>query len=172
MNNGTGTRDSTLRDKNTTDAVVGVVIGSAIIPYGKVSGLNWGEVAPLTQVSYHPLAQDLTLPVHPADDPRFVHAVRFLRDRLLESVDADMRIRLAGRLYRISWADRRRIPQDDTAFWMTSGMRVVEHAGPVPADVVPTGEEQITLLIDGERLVFHLVGMSESEAPPRLPDAD
>ncbi|WP_421723394.1 hypothetical protein [Bauldia sp.] len=117
------------------------------------------------------MAQELVLPVHPADDPRFVHAVRYLRDRLLESVDIDMQIRLAGRLYHISWADRRRIPQDDAAFWMTSGMRVIEHRGLVPADVVPTGEEQITLLIDGERLVFHLVALDEPDAPMALPDA-
>lgn len=116
------------------------------------------------------MAQDLILPEHAADDPRFVHAVRLLRDHLLAAVDIDMRIRLAEQLYRISWADRRRIPQTDSAFWMTSGMQVVERGGTVPADVVATGEEQITLLIDSERLVFHLVALDEPDTPPALPD--
>ena len=44
---------------------------------------------------------------------------------------------------------------------MTAGMRVLERRGQRPAEVVSTGEEQITLMIDGERLVFHLVEAGE-----------
>jgi hypothetical protein len=35
--------------------------------------------------------------------------------------------------------------------------------------VLPTGEEQITLVIDGERLVFHLVEAARESGQPVLP---
>jgi hypothetical protein len=47
-------------------------------------------------------------------------------------------------------------------FAMTAGMRVLERRGASPAEVVSTGEEQITMMIDGERLVFHLIEIDET----------
>ena len=65
-------------------------------------------------------------------------------------------------------ANRHPAEGDKPYFDLTSAMRVVDDRNRAPA-VVSTGEEQITLVIDGERFIFHLV-----EAAPdreRLPPA-
>ena len=102
-------------------------------------------------------ARDLTLPDASFDDETFADAVRMLRDHLLGAIDVDLAIAIDGQAYRISWADRRAVRAPEVMFAMTAGMRVIERRGAAPAEVVSTGEEQITMMIDGERLVFHLV---------------
>ena len=116
------------------------------------------------------MQQDLILPDTEADEITFAEAVRLLRDHLIAAVEVDQMIRLGGVSYRITWGDRRPTFNvgPDAEFWMTSGMRVVDGRGAVPPEVLPTGEEQITLAIDGERLVFHLVA-TENE-PPLAPE--
>lgn len=98
--------------------------------------------------------QDLVLP--DPSDAEFAKAVRALRDHLLGAVDVDRRIVLNGHPYVVAWADRRPAEPDEPYFDLTSAMRVVDRAGHA-AEVVSTGEEQITLVIDGERFIFHLV---------------
>lgn len=116
------------------------------------------------------MERELILPDTDADEITFAEAVRLLRDHLVAAVDVDQMIRLGGILYRITWGDRRPTLSAgaDAEFWMTSGMRVVDGRGTVPPEVLPTGEEQITLAIDGERLVFHLVAASDE--PPLPPE--
>ena len=103
------------------------------------------------------MTRDLVLPNAAHDDASFADAVRQLRDHLLGAVEVDLAIAIDGQEYRISWADRRSVATPELMFAMTSGMRVLERRGADPAEVVSTGEEQITMMIDGERLVFHLV---------------
>lgn len=110
------------------------------------------------------MTRDLVLPHAGFDDERFADAVRQLRDHLLGAVDVDLAIAIDGQEYRIAWADRRSVATPEVMFAMTAGMRVLERRGATPAEVVSTGEEQITMMIDGERLVFHLV---EAEAHAR-----
>jgi hypothetical protein len=113
------------------------------------------------------MPQDLVLP--DPGDAEFAVAVRTLRDHLLGAVDVDLEITLDGQPYVVAWADRRPAPHDEPYFDLTSAMRVVEGDDDGP-EVVSTGEEQITLVIDGERFVFHLVEVSaESERVKRLP---
>ena len=109
----------------------------------------------------------LTLP-DPADHPdAYERAVRQLRDHLVGAVEVDRRIGLNGRAYVVAWGDRRPAAGREPGFSLTPGMRVIDHRGSAPAEVVPTGEEQITLVVDGERLVFHLV--EDDGGPARLP---
>ncbi len=107
------------------------------------------------------MARNLALPDAAADDESFADAVRMLRDHLLGAVEVDLAIAIDGQPYRIAWADRRAVPTPELMFAMTAGMRVLERRGQRPAEVVSTGEEQITMMIDGERLVFHLVELDE-----------
>lgn len=103
------------------------------------------------------MTRDLVLPHAGFDDAEFADAVRQLRDHLLGAVEVDLAIAIDGEEYRIAWADRRSVATPEVLFAMTAGMRVLERRGTTPAEVVSTGEEQITMMIDGERLVFHLV---------------
>jgi len=103
------------------------------------------------------MTRHLVLPDAAHDDATFADAVRQLRDHLLGAVEVDLAIAIDGQEYRIAWADRRSVATPELLFAMTSGMRVLERRGAGPAEVVSTGEEQITMMIDGERLVFHLV---------------
>ena len=115
------------------------------------------------------MTRDLLLPDTEADEITFAEAVRLLRDHLIGAVDVDQAIRLGDIAYRITWGDRRPAPGSTEAeFWMTSGMRVMEGRGGTRPDVLPTGEEQITLVVDGERLVFHLVALADE--PPLPPE--
>ena len=107
------------------------------------------------------MTRELALPDVATDDDSFADAVRMLRDHLLGAVDVDLTISIDGQPYQIAWADRRVVPTPEVMFAMTAGMRVLERRGSTPAEVVSTGEEQITLMIDGERLVFHLVEAGE-----------
>jgi hypothetical protein len=113
------------------------------------------------------MPQDLILP-----DPsgaEFATAVRALRDHLLGAVDVDREIVLDGRPYVVAWANRHVAADEPPYFDLTSAMRVVHDRRDHAPAVVSTGEEQITLVIDGERFIFHLV-----EARPdrdRLPPA-
>ena len=116
------------------------------------------------------MPQDLVLP-----DPNhaeFDGALRTLRDHLLGAVDVDLQISLDGQPYVVAWADRRPAAFDAPYFDITSAMRVVERK-PHAAEVIGTGEEQITLVIDGERFIFHLVevpdeaGGGTRRLPPR-----
>lgn len=113
--------------------------------------------------------RDLVLPDAGFDDETFAEAVRQLRDHLLGAVDVDLAIAINGQEYHIAWADRRSVWTPEVMFAMTAGMRVIERRGGSPAEVVSTGEEQITIMIDGERLVFHLVETDEhGRRPHRL----
>lgn len=112
------------------------------------------------------MPDNLPLPDTAADDASFADAVRMLRDHLLGAVEVDLTISIDGQPYSIAWADRRAVPTPQVMFAMTAGMRVLERRGPAPAEVVSTGEEQITMMIDGERLVFHLVE-AEADGSPR-----
>ena len=89
--------------------------------------------------------------------------MRTLRDHLLGAVDEDLQISLDGQPYVVAWADRRPAEFDAPYFDITSAMRVVEREHR-SAEVVGTGEEQITLVIDGERFIFHLVEVSDEPA--------
>jgi hypothetical protein len=112
------------------------------------------------------MPQDLVLP--DPDDAEFATAVRALRDHLLGAVDVDREITLDGHPYVVAWADRRPAEGAHPYFDLTSAMRVVDDRNRMPA-VVSTGEEQITLVIDGERFIFHLVeAVADRE---RLPPA-
>ena len=111
--------------------------------------------------------RDLVLPHAGFDDQDFADAVRQLREHLLGAVEVDLAIAIDGQEYRISWADRRSVATLEVMFAMTSGMRVLERRGTSPAEVVSTGEEQITMMIDGERLVFHLVEVGDTERRSR-----
>jgi hypothetical protein len=115
------------------------------------------------------MAKDLTIPDATTDDAEFERAVRILLDHLLGAVDVDLEITLAGRPFVIAWADRRPTDADEVTVAMTAGMRVVEGRGGAPPEVLPTGEEQITIVIDGERLVFHLMTVERDQ--PRAGDA-
>lgn len=108
------------------------------------------------------MPRELALPDAAADDEAFADAVRMLRDHLLGAVEVDLAIAIDGQPYRIAWADRRTVKTPELLFAMTAGMRVLERRGASPAEVVSTGEEQITMMIDGERLVFHLVELDEN----------
>jgi hypothetical protein len=110
------------------------------------------------------MPRDLALPDVTTDDAAFADAVRMLRDHLLGAVDVDLTISIDGQPYDIAWADRRPVATAETMFAMTAGMRVVERRGSTPAEVVSTGEEQITMVIDGERLVFHLLEVGDGPA--------
>jgi hypothetical protein len=109
------------------------------------------------------MAQELALPDFARDDARYELAVRALRDHLLGAVDVDREIGLNGRAYVVAWADRRATDTDAVACSLASGMRVLDEGGARP-EIVGTGEEQITIVVDGERLVFHLV---ETDGPGR-----
>lgn len=111
------------------------------------------------------MPQDLVLP--DPDDTEFAAAVRELRDHLLGAVDVDLQISLDGQSYVVAWADRRPVRNDQPYFDLTSAMRVVDDRKNAP-HVVSTGEEQITLVIDGERFVFHLVEVHDDDRR-RLP---
>ena len=100
------------------------------------------------------MSKDLTLP--DPEDADFASAVRTLRDHLLGAVDVDRQITLDGHPYVVAWANRHPAEGDKPYFDLTSAMRVVDDRNRAPA-VVSTGEEQITLVIDGERFIFHLV---------------
>ena len=113
-------------------------------------------------------ARDIALPDSADDAERFAAALRALRDHLLGAVDIDREIRLNGRPYVVEWGDRRAAPATDLAFSLSGGMRVVEGDEVSPAEVVSSGEEQITLVIDGERFVFHLIS-ADARPSPRLP---
>lgn len=113
------------------------------------------------------MPQDLVLP--DPDDAEFAAAVRELRDHLLGAVDVDLQISLDGQPYVVAWADRRPVRDAEPYFDLTSTMRVVDGEDDAP-QVVSTGEEQITLVIDGERFVFHLVEV-QSDEMRRLPPA-
>jgi hypothetical protein len=114
------------------------------------------------------MPRELIIPEATSDDAEFQRAVRVLRDHLLGAVDVDMEITLADRPFRIAWADRRPTSAEpDVA--MTAGMRVVEGTGGAPPEVLPTGEQQLSLVIDGERLVFHLITVRDEDGPD--PDA-
>ena len=116
------------------------------------------------------MTRDLALPDASVDDESFADAVRMLRDHLLGAVEVDLTIAIDGQPYRIAWADRRAVPTPQLMFAMTAGMRVLERRGADPARVISTGEEQITMMLDGERLVFHLVEVDEDgRRRPRLP---
>jgi hypothetical protein len=116
------------------------------------------------------MTRDLALPDVNTDDESFADAVRMLRDHLLGAVAVDLAIAIDGQPYRIAWADRRTVRTPELFFAMTAGMRVLERRGSAPAQVVSTGEEQITMMIDGERLVFHLVELdAEGNRVARLP---
>lgn len=116
------------------------------------------------------MSRNLALPDVGTDDESFADAVRMLREHLLGAVDVDLTISIDGQAYAIAWADRRTVRTPEVMFAMTAGMRVVERRGAKPAQVVSTGEEQITMMIDGERLVFHLVEVDEDgNRPHRLP---
>jgi len=112
------------------------------------------------------MSRDLALPDVDTDDESFADAVRMLREHLLGAVDVDLTISIDGRAYAIAWADRRAVPTPEVMFAMTAGMRVLERRGTSPAQVVSTGEEQITMMIDGERLVFHLIEVGEDGTRP------
>jgi hypothetical protein len=114
------------------------------------------------------MARELALPDTSSDDESFAAALRMLRDHLLGAVEVDLAIAIDGQEYRIAWAERRAVATGETMFAMTAGMRVLERRGG-PAEVVSTGEEQITMVVDGERLVFHLVEAGEGPAGRRLP---
>ena len=108
------------------------------------------------------MPRDLIIPEPTSDEAEFRRAVRVLRDHLLGAVDVDMEITLAGRPFHIAWADRRpTAAEPDVA--MTAGMRVVEGRGGAPPEVLPTGEQQLSLVIDGERLVFHLITIRDED---------
>ena len=107
------------------------------------------------------MPRELALPDAATDDEIFADSVRMLRDHLLGAVEVDLAIAIDGQPYRIAWADRRAVPTPEVMFAMTAGMRVLERRGATPAEVVSTGEEQITMMIDDERLVFHLVEVDE-----------
>ncbi len=114
------------------------------------------------------MPQDLVLP--DANDAEFAAAIRALRDHLLGAVDEDLQISLNGELYVVAWADRRPAERDEPYFDLTSAMRVVD-GNDRAREVVSTGEEQITLVIDGERFVFHLVEIRDDGTNPRrLPE--
>ena len=114
------------------------------------------------------MPQDLVLP--DADDAEFSAAIRALRNHLLGAVDEDQLIALNGEAYVVAWADRRPADRDEPYFDLTSAMQVVDGDDRGPA-IVSTGEEQITLVIDGERFVFHLVEIGDDGAHRRrLPD--
>ncbi|KAB2862724.1 MAG: hypothetical protein F9K43_19775 [Bauldia sp.] len=116
------------------------------------------------------MPHDPALPDPAADPVAYERAVRQLRDHLLGAVDVDQRISLNGRGYLVAWADRRPATAVTPDFKLTAGMRVVERPGFAPAEVLPTGEEQITLVVDGERLVFHLVeARDRPDGPDRRP---
>ena len=113
------------------------------------------------------MTRDLVLPHAGFDDEDFADAVRQLREHLLGAVEVDLAIAIDGQEYRIAWADRRSVATPEVMFAMTAGMRVLERRGTAPAEVVSTGEEQITMMIDGERLVFHLVEADAQERRAR-----
>ncbi len=116
------------------------------------------------------MPHDLALPDPAADPAAYERAVRQLRDHLLGAVEVDQRIGLNRRGYLVAWADRRPAEAAKPVFKLTAGMRVVERPDGAPAEVLPTGEEQITLIVDGERLVFHLVEARDGpDGPDRLP---
>ena len=115
------------------------------------------------------MPRDLALPDPSADAEAYARAVRELRDHLLGAVDVDRRIGLNGRGYLVAWADRRPAKAMAASFALTAGMRVVEADNERPAAVLPTGEEQITLVVDGERFVFHLVEAARDAGAPILP---
>ena len=120
------------------------------------------------------MTHDIALPDPAADPADYAAAIRQLRDHLLGAVDVDRRIGLNGREYLVAWADRRFAGASSASFTLTSGMRVAERPGGRQADILPTGEEQIVLVVDGERLVFHLVErrLGDDEAvlsPPSRP---
>ncbi len=110
------------------------------------------------------MATDLILPDAKGDEAAFRRAVRQLRDHLLGAVDEDMAIMLNGQSFTITWGDRRLAKTDEAAFSIASGMRVMEATASTPAEIVSSGEEQITIVIDGERLVFHLVEVKDAAA--------
>jgi hypothetical protein len=112
------------------------------------------------------MTRDLILPDARGDDAEFRRAVRMLRDHLLGAVDVDRAIGFNGRAYIISWGDRQPAASPEAEFWMTSGMRVMEGRGGARTEVVRTGEEQVTLVVDGERLVFHLVAVEDDPTGP------
>jgi len=115
------------------------------------------------------MARNLVLPDVGSDDASFLDAVRELRDHLLGAVEVDLAIAIDDQPYRIAWADRRTVPTPEVMFAMTAGMRVLARRGAAPAEVVSTGEEQITMMIDGERLVFHLIEIDgDGNRPHRL----
>jgi len=109
--------------------------------------------------------QDLVFP--DPDDAEFAAAVRALRDHLLGAVDVDRQITLDGHPYLVAWANRHPAAGEQPYFDLTSAMRVIDDRDRAPA-VVSTGEEQITLVIDGERFIFHLVevGPDMERLPP------
>jgi hypothetical protein len=110
------------------------------------------------------MPQDLVLP--DPDDAEFAGAVRSLRDHLLGAVDEDLQIALDGQPYVVAWADRRPAEFDAPYFDITSAMRVVEREHRSP-EVIGTGEEQITLVVDGERFIFHLVEVPDDAGGTR-----
>lgn len=112
------------------------------------------------------MAQELALPDFARDDARYALAVRALRDHLLGAVDVDREIGLNGRAYVVAWADRRPVGTDTVMCSLASGMRVIDDGDARP-EVVGTGEEQITIVVDGERLVFHLVEADRPAGPRR-----
>ena len=116
------------------------------------------------------MTTDLVLPDARGDETSFRRAVRQLRDHLLGAVDVDMAIMLNGQPFTITWGDRRLAKTDEAAFSLSSGMRVIEATATRPAEIVSSGEEQITIVIDGERLVFHRVEV-RGEPPPPPPKA-
>jgi hypothetical protein len=107
------------------------------------------------------MSDEIALPDIASDDARFAGAVRVLRDHLLGAVDVDMQIRLNGRAYVVAWADRRQEGTVAAMFSLASGMRVIDHGDKRP-EVVPSGEEQITLVVDGERFVFYLIEVADA----------
>ncbi len=112
------------------------------------------------------MPQDLVLP--DPDDAEFAAAVRALRDHLLGAVDVDRQITLDGHPYMVAWANRHPAEGEEPYFDLTSAMGVVDKPDRAPA-VVSTGEEQITLVIDDERFIFHLVDATADRE--RLPPA-
>jgi hypothetical protein len=106
------------------------------------------------------MAQELVLP--DPDDTEFAAAIRVLRDHLLGAVEVDREITLNGLAYVVAWADRRAAEPDMPYFDITSAMGVVERPERAPA-IVATGEEQVTLVIDGERFIFHLVAVDRDQ---------
>ncbi len=113
------------------------------------------------------MPHELALPDVQGDDVEFAEAVRMLRDHLLGAVDVDLTISIDGQSYSIAWGSRQPVVTDETMFAMTAGMRVVERRGSMPAHVASSGEEQITIVIDGERLVFHLLEVGDDGRPVR-----